>query len=74
MFMDNPDLFLNNLLPEICIFNAVITSVPFPDFFSLNFYGCSAQILRLNIPFYIRCTAAGSIFKICSAPELIFFF
>ncbi len=42
--MDNPDLFLNNLLPEICIFNAVITSAPFPDFFSLNFYGCSAQI------------------------------
>ncbi len=33
MSMDNPDLFLNNLLLEICIFNAVITSVPFPDIF-----------------------------------------
>ena len=33
MSMDNPDLFLNNMLPKTCIFNAVITSVPFPDIF-----------------------------------------
>ncbi len=38
MSMENPDFSLKDLLPEPCIFNAVITSVPCPDFFSKNLW------------------------------------
>ncbi len=38
MSMDNSDLFRKDLLPETCMFNAVITSVPCPDILSENLW------------------------------------